>query len=461
MLVDDVHDRTFDEFFWVQVADSIGFTQGFKRGAHNGWRAKGDIAHSMILNADDGSIGSNDEIARRDNGGQPGSLYDLWNTTAGESQSTGAAWLSNRSAAIPAGTELVGGKNALTGPTGPMLRQFYRRMMFLTGAITTTFFGKAPNRTDDDMAMLNDFAGTVGGTAQPRSVIVIGAGFADDLLTTPGLVGGLAFLNSYFGADLRNTAYRTFSGNPAAVAQYNPVPASALDVAAPAAAPNVAGMKFGLSDGCGLENDVLAVNPVVATAAAQVEMENVGANGPYVGAIFAPNGGGRVHTTFFDGSRIQRMGGIITYNPISGAPQLPISNAGLRAYMFKALTIVAGGLGCGPSATPVGVGDGPGSGPGSTFVNFMNLRSANPMRSGQARIAFGLARNEKVQVRVYDVTGRLVKTVADRMFVGGQEHVVIWDGTNDTGERVKSGVYFYMLKTPTWTSKRKLALLAN
>jgi hypothetical protein len=51
--------------------------------------------------------------------------------------------------------------------------------------------------------------------------------------------------------------------------------------------------------------------------------------------------------------------------------------------------------------------------------------------------------------------------LADRQFVGGQEHSVIWDGTNDTGERVKSGVYFYQLKTPTWTSQKKLAVLAN
>ena len=59
------------------------------------------------------------------------------------------------------------------------------------------------------------------------------------------------------------------------------------------------------------------------------------------------------------------------------------------------------------------------------------------------------------------MSGRLVKTVADRVFAAGQEHVVMWDGTSDGGVKVKSGVYFYQLKTPTWTSQRKLAVLAN
>ena len=113
-------------------------------------------------------------------------------------------------------------------------------------------------------------------------------------------------------------------------------------------------------------------------------------------------------------------------------------------------------MSCGPLASPVGVGDDPNT--GSSFVNFLHLRSANPMHSGEARLAFGLAKSDKVQVRVFDVTGRLVKTVANRIFAAGQEHVVIWDGTDEAGNKVKSGVYFYRLQTPTWSSEKKLTL---
>src|SRR4029453_9556140 len=150
-----------------------------------------------ILNADTGNIGQDDGLgmARRDNGGQPGSYWDLWNTTAGESQNTGAAWLSNRSAAQPAAGELTEGKGTRTGPTGDMLRNWYRTMVFLTGSITTTFFGRVPNRTDDDMGMLNDFANVNAVPGSPRSVFVIGAGFCEDLTNPGGPTGGVTFLN--------------------------------------------------------------------------------------------------------------------------------------------------------------------------------------------------------------------------------------------------------------------------
>jgi hypothetical protein len=457
MLVDDIHDRSFDEFFWVTMADSIGLTAANKRGAHNGWRARGDQDEELV-----GNVGGDDSISRRDNGGQPGTNWDLWNTAAGESQTTAAGWLSSRASAQPAAGELIEGKAARVAPSGDMLRNFYRNLVFMTGGITSVFFGAVPNRTDDDLLMVNDFLIIPGGTAQPRSVFVIGPGFAEDL-TDPSSsipVGGLAFLNEKFGVNLKNKSYRTFSGNTKPIATYHGVAGSAFNSAGSAYGLN--GMVFGMSDGCGLENDVLEVNAAVPQASAQTHYENVGnANDPHYGAVLGTSGGSHTWVSYLDGSRIQRIGSIINRNA-QGNPVFPMSNAGLRAYFVKSLSItLQGGLSCGPQGAPVGVGDDPSRGTGSAFVNFLNLKSSNPMKSGQARIAFGLAKTDRVRINVYDVTGRLMKTVADRAFLGGQEHVVIWDGTNETGERVKSGVYFYQLKTPTWTSQRKLAVLAN
>jgi hypothetical protein len=445
MLVNDLGDRRFDEFFWVSIADSIGLTLANKRGAHNGWRARSD--QDITVN-----IGGDDTIARRDNGGQPGTRWDLWNTTCGESQTTGAAWLANRAAVQPGVGELTEGKGTRTGPTGDMLRTFYRNLVYLTGDLTTTFFGRISNRTDDDLALLNDFAVNSTGSTKPRSVVVYGSGFSE-WMTGSGFSG---FLGSYFGTTLRNGVYRTFSTNQHAVPPFIPISGSVLDNAGGGF--GLAGMKFAISDACGLENDVLATNVVVPGAVAQVLYENVGANGPYVASIYAPNGTGRDQITYIDGSRIQRIGTSISHDPVTGAEVLPLSQAGARAYLFKAITIL-GTLDCGSLSAPVAVGDGPN--PGSAYVNYLNLKSSNPMHAGQARIAFGLARTEKVQIKVYDVTGRLVKTVADRVFAGGQEHVAVWDGTSDEGVKVKSGVYFYQLKTPTWTSQKKLAVLAN
>ena len=447
LLVDDIGTGSLDEFFWVSAADSIGLTDAGKRGAHNGWRARGDQGVAL-----QGNIGGDDTIARRTNGGQPGTLWDLWN---GRSALRLAAGLGNRAAAQPAAGELLDGKAARTGPSGDMLRHFYRNLVILTGDLNSNFFGRIANRTDDDLEVLRDFLTTSGGTATPRTVYVMGPGFSKALTDPLGPAGGTAFLGSFFGATLRSKDYRTLSGNPRQVALYTAGPGTAMDTSG--AGYGLGGMKFGVSNGCAIENDVLGVD-TTAPGTAQMFWENVGAFGPYAGAILAPSvEPNHRYITYLDGSRITRIGSIINYDP-QGDPILPMSQVGLRAYLFKSLNISLVS-GCGPGI-PVGVGDDPSKKGGAAFVNFMGLKSSNPMRSGDARISFGLANTENVEVRVYDVTGRLVRVLARRTFAAGQQHVVTWDGTNDAGERARSGIYFYQLKTPTWTSQKKLTVLS-
>jgi hypothetical protein len=90
----------------------------------------------------------------------------------------------------------------------------------------------------------------------------------------------------------------------------------------------------------------------------------------------------------------------------------------------------------------------------------MALRSENPMHGGSARIAFALSHSEVGRIEVLDVIGRRVKVVADGYFDAGREQVVTWDGTDEVGQRVKSGLYWYRLRTPSVTRTGKLALLS-
>ena len=69
----------------------------------------------------------------------------------------------------------------------------------------------------------------------------------------------------------------------------------------------------------------------------------------------------------------------------------------------------------------------------------------NPVTAGNATVHFGLARADRVTARVYDVGGRLVRTLADRNFPAG-EHDLVWDGADDHGRRLQRGVYFTRLK---------------
>jgi flagellar hook assembly protein FlgD len=63
-----------------------------------------------------------------------------------------------------------------------------------------------------------------------------------------------------------------------------------------------------------------------------------------------------------------------------------------------------------------------------------------------------------VTLRVFDVEGGLVRTLVDGRRPAGR-NVVTWDGVNDNGTQVASGVYFYRLRTPGYAKTRKMVLL--
>src|SRR5262245_8860260 len=92
------------------------------------------------------------------------------------------------------------------------------------------------------------------------------------------------------------------------------------------------------------------------------------------------------------------------------------------------------------------------------LLDFMALRSANPMTHGTARISFVLSQSEYGRLDLLDVAGRLVKTLDQGYYEAGRERVVIWDGNDAAGARAPNGVYWYRLRTPTITRTGKLAL---
>lgn len=80
---------------------------------------------------------------------------------------------------------------------------------------------------------------------------------------------------------------------------------------------------------------------------------------------------------------------------------------------------------------------------------------ANPT----ATIAFRVAHSGNVTLKIYSVSGQLVKTLIDGPTVPGVRQVIAWDGRNNDGEGVSSGVYFYELVAPKYRKARKLVLL--
>lgn len=67
--------------------------------------------------------------------------------------------------------------------------------------------------------------------------------------------------------------------------------------------------------------------------------------------------------------------------------------------------------------------------------------------------AFGTRSRERVQLKIFDVLGRLVATVLDEELPPGEHKVIL-----DAG-KLPSGVYFYRLQTETFSRTRKLLVM--
>jgi hypothetical protein len=90
-------------------------------------------------------------------------------------------------------------------------------------------------------------------------------------------------------------------------------------------------------------------------------------------------------------------------------------------------------------------------------VDFLAPPSPNPFR-GRASFRFGLARTGAVQLELYDVSGRRVRSLASGTLAAG-EHFSAWDGRDQGGNAVKPGVYFARLTTPSRTFTTRLVSL--
>jgi hypothetical protein len=311
-----------------------------------------------------------------------------------------------------------------------MARAYYRILLILSGDLNSGVLGPFTNRSQDDCTFLNQYtqipdpAGNV-----PRAVLVQGDGFAQSEAATAGLappVGPLHgnILTNTLGADFVAGAYGVLSGNSA---QY-----STLTTFGP-----IAGDVYGVGNSCLWGNDVLAAD-VVATSTAQKssEYQQVGVNHYVSGVYAAPTASGphQYHYSYLDGWDIRHL---------FSRPPAPVNGIGRLGYFYKVFGSLASAV-CQVNGTPAITLDSPQNGNGGQWVDFMSLRN-NPLVSGQATVHFGLAKNDHVTVKVYDVTGRVVRTLADRNFQAG-EHDLIWDGSDDSGVQMARGVYFTQVK---------------
>ena len=74
------------------------------------------------------------------------------------------------------------------------------------------------------------------------------------------------------------------------------------------------------------------------------------------------------------------------------------------------------------------------------------------------RIAYSLPKESIVSIYIYDVKGFKVKSLVNKNMNAGN-HSFVWDSTNDRGDIVSTGIYFFTLQTSEFTSTQKMLFL--
>jgi hypothetical protein len=78
-------------------------------------------------------------------------------------------------------------------------------------------------------------------------------------------------------------------------------------------------------------------------------------------------------------------------------------------------------------------------------------------------IPYNLKENANVKISIYNSFGQLVRTLdlgfKEADFHTSREKAAYWDGRNDMGEKVSSGLYFYHLRAGSFSQVRKMLIL--
>ncbi len=127
---------------------------------------------------------------------------------------------------------------------------------------------------------------------------------------------------------------------------------------------------------------------------------------------------------------------------------VPDNQAGDILALSKTLMFSLDQLPAGPADTGRGVPDG---------VTTLALSVTSPAR-GSSVIELAGPAGTAATARVYSAAGRLVATLFDGELVGATQRIV-WDGTDSTGSRAASGVYFVRLESADDAKASKVVLI--
>jgi len=89
------------------------------------------------------------------------------------------------------------------------------------------------------------------------------------------------------------------------------------------------------------------------------------------------------------------------------------------------------------------------------FMLYQNY--PNPFNP-ETSISFALPVTAPVRLDIFNILGQKVITLLDRPMPAGV-NTVVWEGNNESGWKVSTGVYFYRLQSGSFTQSKKMLLL--
>ena len=95
--------------------------------------------------------------------------------------------------------------------------------------------------------------------------------------------------------------------------------------------------------------------------------------------------------------------------------------------------------------------------PTPAFADVLHQNAPNPFNP-ETTIRYSVAQAGRAVIHIYSVSGSLVRTLVDGHHAAGA-YSKRWDGRDDHGRRLASGVYFYKLETPSGTTDSKKLIM--
>lgn len=106
----------------------------------------------------------------------------------------------------------------------------------------------------------------------------------------------------------------------------------------------------------------------------------------------------------------------------------------------------------------MGEATGAGDTPEVQYVYALRGNSPNPFNP-VTEIRFSLKKAGSTTLDIYNIRGQRVRRLYNHDSLEAGEHTIVWDGTDESGNVLGSGMYLYRIKSGTWTATSKMILL--